>query len=319
MLPAMDKLRAMQTFVQIADAGSLTAAARALDSSLPAVVRSLAAYEAHLGVRLFNRTTRRIALTDDGRRHLERCRQLRAAVDDAEAALTADAAEPSGVLTITAPMLFGQLHVAPAVTAFALAHPRISCRMLLIDRVVNLLEEGVDIGVRIGALNDSTLVALRVGQIRRYVVASPALLRQHKAPQHPRDLQQLPCVRVSGHAPGWGPFMDGKKQLRMDVTGRLEFNEIGPAVEACAAGAGFGNFYSYQVAHHLQQKKLRIVLPDFEPPPQPIHLVYPHARLLPNRTRVFIEWMREALAPFSAAPPTASSPPPPAAARPSAA
>jgi len=295
----MDKLRAMQTFVQIADAGSLTAAAHALDSSLPAVVRSLAAYEAHLGVRLFNRTTRRIALTDDGRRHLDRCRQVLAAVDDAESALTADAAEPSGSLTITAPVLFGQLHVAPAVTAFAQAHPRMTCRMLLIDRVVNLLEEGVDIGVRIGPLNDSTLVAVRVGQIRRYVVASPALLRQHKTPLHPRDLQQLPCVRVGGHAPGWGPFTDGKKQVRIEVSGRLEFNEIGPAVDACAAGAGFGNFYSYQVAQYLQQKKLRVVLPDFEPPPQPIHLVYPHARLLPNRARVFIDWMREALKDFT--------------------
>ena len=306
MLRAMDRLRAMQTFVQIADAGSLTAAAVALQSSLPAVVRTLAAYESHLRVRLFNRTTRRIALTEDGRRHLASCRQILAAVDESEAVLVADAAAPSGLLTITAPALFGQLHVAPALTRFALAHPQMRCRLLLADRVVNLLEENVDVGVRIGALDDSSLVALRVGQIRRHVVASPALLRQHPAPRHPSDLRQLPCVRVFGHAPAWGPFQDGKRLLRLDVDGQLQFSEIGPAVDACAAGAGFGNFYSYQVAELLRRKKLQTVLQDFEPPPQPIHLVYPHARLLPHRARAFIDWMREALALFNAKPPTAS-------------
>lgn len=306
MLRDMDKVRAMQTFVQIADAGSLTAAAHAMESSLPAVVRTLAAYESHLRVRLFNRTTRRIALTEEGRRHLDSCRQILAAIDEAESALLADAAEPAGLLTVTAPVLFGQLHVAPAVTRLAQAHPQLRCRVLLADRVVNLLEENVDVGVRIGALHDSSLVALRVGQIRRHVVASPALLRQHPAPGHPSELRQLPCVRVGGHAPGWGPFKDGKRQLRLEVSGQLEFSEIGPAIDACAAGAGFGNFYSYQVADLLRRRKLQTVLQAFEPPPLPIHLVYPHARLLPRRARVFIDWMREALAPFNAQPPTAS-------------
>ncbi|KQP12849.1 LysR family transcriptional regulator [Pseudorhodoferax sp. Leaf267] len=296
----MDTVRAMQTFVQIADAGSLTAAAQALDSSLPAVVRMLAAYEAHLQVRLFNRTTRRIALTDEGRRHLESCRQILAAIADAEAALLAEATEPAGLLTITAPVLFGQLHVAPAVTRFAQAHPQMQCRLLLADRVVNLLEENVDVGVRIGALADSSLVARRMGQIHRHVVAHPGLLRTHGTPQHPTALRQLPCVRVSGHAPGWGPFADGKRSLRVEVSGQLEFSEIGPAIDACAAGAGFGNFYSYQVAEYVRRRKLQIVLRDFEPPPQPIHLVYPHARLLPRRARVFLDWMREALQAFDA-------------------
>lgn len=299
MLRAMDTVRAMQTFVQIADAGSLTAAAQAMESSLPAVVRTLAAYEAHLRVRLFNRTTRRIALTEEGRRHLDSCRQILAAIHEAESALRADAAEPAGLLTVTAPVLFGQLHVAPAITRLAQAHPQLRCRVLLADRVVNLLEENVDVGVRIGALHDSSLVALRVGQIRRHVVASPALLRRHPAPAHPSALRQLPCVRVVGHAPGWGPFTDGKRQLRLEVSGQLEFSEIGPAVDACAAGAGFGNFYSYQVADLVRRNKLQIVLQTFEPPPLPIHLVYPHARLLPRRARVFLDWMREALAPFN--------------------
>lgn len=291
----MDKLRAMATFVQIADAGSLTAAARTLDSSLPAVVRSLAGYEAHLGVRLFNRTTRRISLTEEGRRHLDSCRELLAAVDDAEAALTAEAQEPTGQLTVTAPVLFGQMYVAPAITGFVQAHPGMRCSVVLLDRMVNLLEEGLDVGIRIGPLDDLSLVALPLGQIRRVVVASPALLRRHGAPKHPRELLQANCVRMSPGAQGWGPFRDGTKTLRLAVKGNLDFNHVLPAVQACVAGAGFGHFFSYQVAPYVAQKQLRIVLESFEPPPRPISLVYPHARLLPMRTRVFIDWMRKEL------------------------
>ena len=288
----MDKLRAMQTFVQIADAGSLTAAAHALDASLPAVVRSLAAYEAHLGVRLFNRTTRRISLTDEGGQHLASCRQVLAAVDDAEAALTAEAQEPTGHLTVTAPVLFGQMYVAPAITRFVQHHPRIRCSVVLLDRVVNLLEEGMDVGIRIGPLDDSSLVAQSLGQVRRVVVASPALLRRQGTPQHPRDLAGLNCIRNSFGPPGWGTFHEAGKSFRVPVTGNLEFNHVLPAVEACAAGAGFGMFMSYQVEPFVAQKKLKIILERFEQAPRPIHVIYPHARLLPTRTRAFIDWMR---------------------------
>jgi len=293
----MDKLRAMQTFVQIADQGSLTAAARVLGSSLPAVVRALAAYEALLGVRLFNRTTRRISLTDEGRRHLDSCRQVLAAVDESEAALSAESRTPVGHLHVTAPVLFGQMYVAPAITRFVQAHPGMRCSVVLLDRMVNLLEEGLDVGIRIGPLDDSSLVALPLGQIRRVVVASPALLRRQGTPKHPRELLGANCLRVaSGVAPpGWGPFRDGAKTLRLAVTGNLDFNHVLPAVQACVAGAGFGHFFSYQVAPYVAQKQLRIVLESFEPPPRPISLVYPHARLLPMRTRAFIDWMREEL------------------------
>ena len=291
----MDKLRAMQTFVQIADAGSLTAAAHALDASLPAVVRSLAAYEAHLGVRLFNRTTRRISLTDEGGQHLASSRQVLAAVDDAEAALTAEAQEPTGHLTVTAPVLFGQMYVAPAITRFVQHHPRIRCSVVLLDRVVNLLEEGMDVGIRIGPLDDSSLVAQSLGQVRRVVVASPALLRRQGTPQHPRDLAGLNCIRNSFGPPGWGTFHEAGKSFRVPVTGNLEFNHVLPAVEACAAGAGFGMFMSYQVEPLVAQKKLKIILERFEQAPRPIHVIYPHARLLPTRTRAFIDWMRAEL------------------------
>lgn len=294
----MDKLRAMQAFIHIADEGSLTAAARVMASSLPAMVRTLAALEAQLGVRLFNRTTRRISLTEEGRRHLDSCRQIIAALDDAEAALSADAAEPAGHLTITAPILFGQMHVAPAVTRFVQQYTQMRCSVVLADRVVNLLEEGIDVGIRISELRDSSLVAQSVGQIRRVVVASPAWLRRHGTPRHPKDLLKVNCVRVTDHAPTWGPFNDQGRPLRLAVSGNLDFNQNAPAVEACAAGIGVGNFLSYQVAPFLKNRQLRIILEDFEPPPRPISVVYPHARLLPVRTRVFIEWMKKELRAF---------------------
>jgi DNA-binding transcriptional LysR family regulator len=294
----MDKLRAMQAFIHIAEEGSLTAAARVMASSLPAMVRTLAAFEAQLGVRLFNRTTRRISLTDEGRRHLDSCRQILAALGDAEAALSADAAEPAGHLTITAPMLFGQMHVAPAVTRFVQKHEKMRCSVVLADRVVNLLEEGMDVGIRIGALDDSSLVAQPVGHIRRVVVASPAWLRRHGAPAHPRDLLKANCVRVTDHAPTWGPFNDHGRPLRLAVSGNLEFNQNAPAVQACVAGVGLGSFFSYQVAPFLKTRQLRTVLKAFEPAVRPINVVYPHARLLPMRTRVFIEWIRHELREF---------------------
>lgn len=294
----MDKLRAMQAFIHIADEGSLTAAARVMESSLPAMVRTLAAFEAQLGVRLFNRTTRRISLTEEGRRHLESCRQILSALDDAETALSADATEPAGHLTITAPMLFGQMHVAPAVTRFVQQYDKLRCSVVLVDRVVNLLEEGIDVGIRIGPLDDSTLVALPVGQIRRVVVASPAWLKRHGKPQHPKDLLKANCVRVTDHAPYWGPFNDRGRSLRLSVSGNLEFNQNAPAVQACVAGVGPGSFLSYQVAPFLKSRQLRCVLEDFEPPPRPISVVYPHARMLPARTRVFVEWIRHELREF---------------------
>jgi DNA-binding transcriptional LysR family regulator len=298
--PTMDKLKAMQTFLQIAEQGSLTAAARALGSSLPAVVRALAALESHLGVRLFNRTTRRISLTDEGRRYLQTSREVLAAVDDAETSLKAEVGEPSGHLVITAPVLFGQMHVAPAVARFVQRYDRMRCSVLLYDRVVNLLEEGIDVGIRIAHLADSSLVAQPAGSIRRVVVASPAFLKKHGTPKHPRELLKANCVRFIAASGDWWVFQekdkDGRgKSFNVPVTGNLDFNHAVPAVEACVAGLGFGMFISYQVAPYVQDKRLKVVLQAFEPPPRPINIIYPHARLLPVRTRVFIDWMKESL------------------------
>jgi len=291
----MDKLKSMQTFVHIADQGSLTAAARVCDSSLPAVVRTLAALEAHLGVRLFHRTTRRISLTEEGKRYLDNCRAVLAAVDDAEAALSADAVEPSGQLSITAPVLFGQMYVAPAVMRFVQRYERVRCSLVLQDRIVNLLEEGLDVGIRIGHLEDSSLVAQPLSTLRRVVVASPEYLRRHGVPEHPKELIQANCVRFLGGSGPWWTFHEGGRTFSIPVNGNLDFNHMTPVLDACLAGMGFGTFISYQVAPYLAQGKLQLVLETFEPPPRPISVVYPHARLLPARTKAFIDFIKQEL------------------------
>ncbi|MEP6503722.1 MAG: LysR family transcriptional regulator [Betaproteobacteria bacterium] len=294
----MDKLRALTTFVQIADDGSLTAAASSLGMSLPAVVRTLAALEAELGARLFQRTTRRLSLTQEGLQYLARSRDILAAVAEADAGLADIAQAPRGLLTITAPVLLGQRVVADVVTRFVRANPDVRCSVQLLDRFVDLVDEGVDVGIRIGALEDSSLVALRLGEVRHCVVASPAFLRRHGTPRHPTELRTQTCVRLAGPIrPGWA-FQDAGRRLHVAVDGPLEFNHAGAALLACEEGAGFGQFFSYQLPDALHARRLRIVLEAFEPARLPVSIVYPNARLLPARTRAFIDAARRDLAPL---------------------
>ncbi|MFS2168163.1 LysR substrate-binding domain-containing protein, partial [Variovorax sp. Varisp62] len=214
------------------------------------------------------------------------------AADAADLALKAEAREPAGQLTITAPVLFGHMYVAPAIVRFMQRHEKVRCSVRLYDRTVNLLEEGIDVGIRISPLEDSSLVAQTLGTIRRVVAASPAYLAQHGTPRHPRDLAGAPCVRGRIDAPAQWLFRDGGKTISVTPNNRLEFNHLAPAIESCAAGMGFGTFFSYQVMPHVAQGRLKLVLEDFEPPPRPVSVIYPNARLLPARTRAFIEWMK---------------------------
>ena len=287
----------MATFVRIADAGGFTAASRALNASVPAVVRSLAALESSLGVRLFNRTTRRVALTEEGRRYLEHCRQILAAVDDAGRAVSSDSSAIAGPLAVTAPVMFGQLHVAPAVTRFVQRHREVRVELVLLDRVVNLLDEGFDVGIRIGPLEDSSLVARHIGAVRRLVVASPGYLRRHGVPKHPRELAQHDCVRPSDAARELS-FHEHGKVFTVPVHGSLRCNHLPALVDACVAGLGCGAFMSYQVDALLMAGQLKVVLAGFEPPPRPVSLLVPHARMLPARTRAFIDWMLRELRGF---------------------
>lgn len=287
----MDCLQAMHTFVTIAEQGSLTAAGLALGKSLPTVVRTLAALEEHLQVRLLTRTTRRIALTDEGRSYLERCRQILAQVADAEAEVVDDG-EPAGHLTVTAPVMFGQLHVVPGIASFLERHPRVHVELLLLDQVVNLVDDAVDVAVRIARLEDSGLVARRVGQVRRVLCASPAYLARAGRPRHPRDLTQFECLRWRTRDGGntWR-FREAGREFNVHPRGRFASNHVAAALNACAEGAGIAWFLSYQVASHLASGAMEILLPDFELEPIPVSLVHTHARLVPPRVRALMDWL----------------------------
>lgn len=292
----MDKLRAMQTFVAIAEAGSLTAAAKTLGSSLPTVVRLLAALEAELGVQLLQRTTRRSALTDAGRRYLERCQEAQALLQQADAEARAERSQPVGRLSVTAPVLFGQRHVIAGVAAFVERYPGVAAEVQLQDRVVDLLEEGLDVAVRIGALKDSSMIGREVGRMRRLTVAAPSYLARHGAPAKPADLLEHNCIRFyRGSASSWTFRVDGKT-ASVPVRGNLSVNQVAAAAEVCAAGLGVGNFFAYQVAEHVANGALRVLLSDYETPARPISIVYPATRLLPLRTRLFIDFLAQHIA-----------------------
>ncbi|HET9700812.1 MAG TPA: LysR family transcriptional regulator [Burkholderiales bacterium] len=300
----MDKLRAMTAFVAIADRGSLTAAADVLGTSLPSVVRTLAALERELGARLFTRTTRRIALTEEGRDYLDRARRVLAQVEDAEAALSARHVIPQGRIVLTSSVMFGRLHVAPLLAEFLGAHPRVKAELLLLDRVANLLEEGMDLGVRIGHLADSSLVAIPVGETRRVICASPDYLRRAGMPAAPKDLAAHACIRFTGLAAGgeW-EFREAGKPKRVGVDGPLVTNQVDAALDATTSGLGCGMFLCYQVRSALAQGTLRLLLANHEPPPLPIHVVYPQGRHMPSRVRALVDWLvprlRQRLAPHT--------------------
>ena len=285
----MDKLRAMATFVRIVEDGSLTAAADALGTSVPSVVRSLAALEREVGVRLMNRTTRRSSLSDEGREYYERCKRVLAEVEAADALLSARRSEPKGRLRLTAPVMYGRMHVAPVVADFIAQFPGMEVELLLLDRVVDLVEEGIDAAFRIGHLPESTLVGLPLGETRRVVCAAPAYLRQTGVPKAPADLAARRCIVFTGLSSTNEWSFAGKPAVRVPVRPVLRTNQFDVAVDACLRGLGCGQFLCYQVDALIDAGRLKRVLAEFEPAPLPIQLVYPHARLLSPNVRAFVD------------------------------
>lgn len=285
----MDKLEAMAAFVRIVERGSITAAADALEVSAPSLVRRLAALEAELGVRLIQRTTRRQSLTDEGREYYERCRQVLAAVAEADTGLRARRAQPRGRLRITSSVAFGRAVLAPLVVDFMAAHPALHIELLLLDRMIDLVEEGVDVAVRLAPLPDSSLVAVPVGQAQRMVLAAPALLRRHRIAD-PGALRSAPCVSFSGlvGAGEWPLLVDGRL-ARVPVNGVFASNQIDAALAACVRGLGFAMFFDYQAEEALRAGRLKPVLAAHWPPPTPIQIVYPHARHLSGNVRRFVD------------------------------
>jgi len=273
----MDRLDEWRTFIAVASRRSFVAAARALGRSPQAATRAVAALEGRLGTRLLHRTTRAVSLTGDGERILERARRALGEIDLLESAL--DAERPlAGRLSVTAPALFGQLHVAPVVNELLRDHPGLDVRLMLLDRVVSLAEEGIDVAVRIGALPDSSLRARPVSSVRSLVCASPAYLKRRGVPRSPDDLADHDCIAYLGATAipdRWSFPSVGRRERSVAVHARLVVNTSQVAVEAAAAGLGIVRALSYQVAALVDGRKLKVVLEKFQPPPVPVQLLYP--------------------------------------------
>ncbi|AUT47572.1 LysR family transcriptional regulator [Achromobacter sp. AONIH1] len=286
----------MTVFLAVAEAQSFAAAARRLRMSAPSVTRSVAALERRLGVLLLLRTTRSLRLTEAGQRYADDCRRILEEVEQADDAAAGVMAAPRGALSLTAPALFGELHVMPVVMDYLRAHPQVSLRTLLVDRVVNLLDEGVDVAVRIGALPDSTLTAVPVGYVRRVVCASPAFLERHGVPQDPDALTRYCTITAAmeGRGPQWRFLQDGQPR-RVDVDSQLTVTSFQAAVLAARQDWGLTQVMSYQVAPHLASGALRVVLRDYELPPVPVHVVHPEGRRGSAKVRSFVDFCVQAL------------------------
>jgi DNA-binding transcriptional LysR family regulator len=287
----MDRIQAMQAFVAVADLQGFAPAARKLAVSPSAVTRLVAALEQHLGARLLQRTTRNVALTDVGTRYLERARRVLADVEEAESSARAERSAPSGRLVISAPVGFGRRHVSPVVPKYLSRYPDVSCELRLADRVVNLVEDGVDVAVRIGHLAESSLVARQTGQMRRIVVAAPAYLQRRGEPKSPEAIAAHDTIQF-GAAPEWRFVKDGR-ELRVTPAPRLITNSADAAIQYAEEGGGLTRVLAYQAADAIKHGKLDIVLAAFEEPVLPIHLVYPTSRLLSAKVRSFIDLVVE--------------------------
>ena len=290
----MDRIDAMQAFVAVADLHGFAPAARKLKISPSAVTRLIAALEERLGARLLQRTTRSVALTDVGTRYLARARRILADVEEAERAAEGERTRPSGRLVVSAPLGFGRLHVSPVMSAYLRRYPVVSGELRLEDRMVSLVEDGIDLAVRIGELADSTLVARHVGKMRRIVVASPAYLKARGEPETLSEIASHDTIQFGSTAglADWRFVRDGK-EVRVDYMPRFSSNSSDAAVQYAASGGGLTRVMAYQAAEALNAGKLKIVLQKFEQPAVPIHIVYPTSRLLSAKVRAFIDLVVE--------------------------
>lgn len=292
----MDRLEAMRVFVAVADGGSFAGAGRTLGLSPPAVTRAVAGLEAHLGARLLTRTTRQVRLTDAGARYLEDCRRLLAQLADAEAAAAGSHGAVQGELVVTAPTQFGRLHVAPLLPPFLDRHPAVSVRVHLLDRLVNLVEEGVDVAVRIGEPAQSTLVAVGLGRVRRVVVGAPAYLEARGVPRRIDDLEAHSLIAASSLMPGGGwTFGQGGQRRTVRIRSRLVTTTPDVAIDAAVGGFGLTQVPIYQVMGHLEADRLRVVLADVEPAMVPVTLMTAEGRGASSKIRSFVDMAVPAL------------------------
>jgi DNA-binding transcriptional LysR family regulator len=292
----MDRFHLMSVFVAVAEEESFAGGARRLSISPPAVTRAVAMLEERLGIKLLTRTTRFVRATDAGLRYLDSARRILAEADEADEAAAGVHSTPRGQLAVTAPVLFGRMYVMPGIVDYLKQYPDVSMSAVFLDRVVNLLEEGLDVGVRIGELPDSTMRAIRVGSVRRVLCASPEYLQKHSAPKEPPDIAGHTIISASPVTPSieWR-FGAGKQVVTVKVLPRLSVTNNDAAIQAALQGFGIARLMSYQVASHVATGQLKRILADWEPPPLPIHVMHLEARQASAKVRSFVELLVDQL------------------------
>jgi DNA-binding transcriptional LysR family regulator len=292
----MNRLESMSILIAVVDAGSLSAAARRLGMPLATVSRKVSELEAHLNTRLLHRTTRQLSLTEAGSSYVAACRRILEEIGEAERAATGEYASPKGDLVVTAPVVFGRLHVVPVVAEFLAHYPEIDINLVLTDRVVHLMDEHADVAVRIGALPDSTFMATEVGTVRRVVCASPSYLATHGVPAKPQDLAEHDCItfEVLASLRAW-VFGAGKSEQSVPVHSRLSVNTAEAAIAAAILGVGVIRVLSYQVADAVRDNALSVVLDAFESAPLPVSLVHKGQAPLPLKVRAFLDFVTQRL------------------------
>lgn len=291
----MDHLQQLRTFVAVAEGGSFARGARMREISAPAATRAVAALERRLGALLLQRTTRSLRLTEQGEAFLADCRRILAELEAAEAAVTGARDEPRGTLAVTAPALFGSRHIAPLLFEFLDRHPQLQARALFTDRLVHLIDEGFDVALRIAVLPDSGLTAVPVGRVRAVVVASPDYLRRFGEPKHPADLKQHHAIGFSIDGQDRIGWTFGTQRRAEAPQERLVVNANVTKIAAAVAGQGLARALAYQVVDEVRDGRLRVLLAEHEPPPVPVHLVYPAGRVAAAKVREFVRFAAERL------------------------
>ena len=287
----MDRLEAMSAFLAAVEAGSLSGASRKLGMPLATLSRKVSELETHLRTRLLTRTSRRLILTDAGRSYVAACKRILDDVREAERAAAGEYSAPRGELIITAPIVFGRLHVLPVVLEFLKTYPEIDVHLTLADRVINLQEDHVDLAVRIGELPDSSLVAMRIGSIGRVVCGSPAYFAERGTPKRPNELSKHDCITFNGlTSPEAWIFPSGKGNISVAVHSRLIVNTAEAAIDAAIAGLGITRVLSYQVADAMRTGALLLALREFEPPPVPVSLVHAGQGRLALKLRAILDF-----------------------------
>jgi DNA-binding transcriptional LysR family regulator len=288
----MDRLESMTILLAVVDAGSMSAAARRLGMPLPTVSRKVTELETHLKTRLLHRTTRQLSLTEAGSSYVAACRRILEEVGEAERIATGEYAAPRGELVVTAPVVFGRLHIVPVVAEFLAQFPEIDVRLVLTDRVVHMMDEQIDVALRIGELPDSALKAIGVGTVRRVVCASPAYLGRHGQPGRPQDLATHNCIsfEVLESKRAW-VFGAGKSELSVPVLSRLAVNTAEAAIDAAVLGVGVVRVLSYQAASAIQSQALQVVLDAYEAAPFPVSLVHKGQAPMPLKLRAFLDFV----------------------------